>query len=62
MFFSAFNISVNTTHPEILRYSRLICETKINWRGHEIFFKELLGYEMFSFMVPCATKYFLKKF
>ena len=36
--FSALNISVNTTHPEILRQSRLRWETKFNWRGHEMFF------------------------
>ena len=36
--FSALNISVNTTHPEILRQPRLRWETKFNWRGHEMFF------------------------
>ena len=56
--FSALDISVNTTHPEILRLSKLHCESKINWRGHEIFLEkvtgpwniqlyDLLGYKMF---------------
>ena len=38
--FSALNISVNTTHPEILRQSRLRWETKFNWWGHEMFFQK----------------------
>ena len=38
------NLSVvNTTHPEILRQWRLKLETKINRRGHEIFFEKVTG-------------------
>ena len=40
---SALNISVNITHPEILRQSRLKWETEINWRGHEISFEKVTG-------------------
>ena len=40
---SALNISVNITHPEILRQSRVKWETEINWRGHEIFFEKVTG-------------------
>ena len=35
----ALSISVNTTHPKILRQSRLKWETKINWRDHKFFSK-----------------------
>ena len=38
--FRALNISVNTTHPEILQQSRLKWETKFNWRGHQTFFRK----------------------
>ena len=38
--FSALDISVNTTHLEILQQSRLKWETRFNWRGHEFFFQK----------------------
>ena len=39
-------------YPEKLWQSRLKWETKINGRSHESFFKNLVGHEIFSSMVP----------
>ena len=47
-------------YPEKLWQSRLKWETKINERGHEFFLKNLVGHEIFSSMVPWATKHFWK--
>ena len=41
--FSALNISVNTTHPEIPRQARLKCDTIISRTGHEISFEKVTG-------------------
>ena len=41
--------------------TRVKWEAKINGIDHESFFEKLLDHEIFSSMVPWATKYFLKK-
>ena len=40
---SAFNISANIIHLEILRKSRLKRETEINWRRRKIFLEKVTG-------------------
>ena len=62
MLLSALNISVNITHLEILRQSRLKWEIEINWRGHKIFLEKVTWPWIFSSIVLWALKYFLKNF
>ena len=57
---NALNNSVNITHPEILRKSKLKWETEINWRGHEIFLEKVTRPWNIYSMVLWPPKYFLK--
>ena len=51
-FFISLNSNVNT----ILRYYRFKQETKMYGRGHEVFYEKAMGHEIFSSMIPWATK------
>ena len=56
--FRALNISVNTTHPEILQQSRFKWETKFNWRSHE---KDTGPWNIYLYS-PLGHKIFFEKF
>ena len=59
--FNTLNISVNATHPGILRQSRLKWETKFNWRGHEFFsWKSYWAIRYLALWSPGLQNIFLK--
>ena len=59
--FSALNTNVNTT-LKYYRQQALSKKLKLMGMAMKYFTKKLLGHEIFSSLIPWATKYFFKKF
>ena len=59
--FSPLNTNVNTT---LKYYRKQALNKKLKFMGGAMnfFTKKLLGYEIYSSVIPWATKYFLKNF